>query len=920
MRTTTQKVGTLAVAIALTMVGALLAGAAPAAAAPPARPARPAEDGKPSSKLSPRLAKLADPSVEAMTPRAKSEALSIPDQGSGSIITRPDGRVLVNLRLTDKDPATLAAIGATGGHRVAVSDTDPLATFEMRPEDLPALEGVPGVQFAQEVLAPEINGSGLPAAATGPVSNAICATGNTVSEADVQLNVATARAAFGVDGTGVQVGLLSDSFNQLGGLAADQAGGELPGPTNPCGHTSPITIVAEMAAAGGADEGRAMAQAVHDLAPGASISYATAFNGEADFANQIRALRTNGAKVIADDVTYYDEPMYQDGVVSKAVNEVTAAGVTYFSSAANSNVIVGGKEISSYEATAGYRPTACPAGVAIGTLDCHDFDPGVGVSNGDTLTVNNGGKVKFSLGWNEPQLGVTTNLDAYLIDQSTGSVVASSTTNNLSSQNTFEFVSFTNASGVAKNYKVVIGRLAGSATPRFKFILHRPSGFTAVQWNTSSGGDIIGPTIFGHNANLVAGSIAAVPYYDSATVETYSSRGPTTYCFGPVGFVAAAPLPSCQTKNLDVAATDGAQNSFFGGIQGDGLHHFFGTSQSAPHAAAIAILETQARPCRTPAEKLAAQRASGRAIAGFAQNALGSGLVDANAAIAALASCGPVPTAPAFPAAAPGNASATVSWWPANGNGFPITASVITPFIAGVAQTPQVFANNTNVQVVTGLTNGTTYTFKIAATNANGTGPTSGATAPTKVGVPAAPGSLTVTSGNTTMTVGWTVNANGSPITGSVITPYIAGVAQTPRTFNTGASSQVVNGLVNGTAYTFKVTVTNAIGTGPSSAASAALPSGLPAVIAFPGATAGHGAATVNWWPANGNGSPITGSVITPYIAGVAQTPVTFNDNLSSHAVPGLTNGTAYTFKIAGINAIGTGPQSAATTAVTPTP
>ena len=83
------------------------------------------------------------------------------------------------------------------------------------------------------------------------------------------------------------------------------------------------------------DEGRAMMQIVHDVAPGAKLAFHTAVEGEADFASGIQALATAGAQVIADDVTYYDEPLFQDGLISQAIDTVNSAGVAYFSAAGN---------------------------------------------------------------------------------------------------------------------------------------------------------------------------------------------------------------------------------------------------------------------------------------------------------------------------------------------------------------------------------------------------------------------------------------------------------------------------------------------------------------------------------------------------------------------------------------------------------
>ena len=103
-----------------------------------------------------------------------------------------------------------------------------------------------------------------------------------VSEADVQLRAAQARVAAGVDGTGVKVGVLSDSYDVADVVpiyaAHDVASGDLPGTGNPCGRTTPVQVLQELPPKDGpgADEGRAMLQLVHDIAPGSPLAFATA--------------------------------------------------------------------------------------------------------------------------------------------------------------------------------------------------------------------------------------------------------------------------------------------------------------------------------------------------------------------------------------------------------------------------------------------------------------------------------------------------------------------------------------------------------------------------------------------------------------------------------------------------------------------
>ena len=123
-----------------------------------------------------------------------------------------------------------------------------------------------------------------------------------------------------------------------------------------------------------------MAQIVHDLAPGASLGFATAFTGELAFAANIGSLASAGARVIADDVAYFDEPFFQDGPVAVAVNEAAAAGVSYFSAVGNDNLIdKKGHDIGSWEAPE-FRKTGCAPALAAAAeaVNCMDFDPGPG--------------------------------------------------------------------------------------------------------------------------------------------------------------------------------------------------------------------------------------------------------------------------------------------------------------------------------------------------------------------------------------------------------------------------------------------------------------------------------------------------------------------------------------------------------------
>ncbi|MES1262770.1 MAG: peptidase S53, partial [Peristeroidobacter soli] len=133
----------------------------------------------------------------------------------------------------------------------------------------------------------------------------------------------------GVDGSGITVGVMSDSYDTNtapNSAALDIASGDLPGVGNPLGNTEPVTVLEDFPAR--SDEGRAMLQIVHDIAPKAKLGFATANTGQLGFANNIRALAGDPtapnyragfkADVIVDDIIYLDEPFFQDGVIAQA--------------------------------------------------------------------------------------------------------------------------------------------------------------------------------------------------------------------------------------------------------------------------------------------------------------------------------------------------------------------------------------------------------------------------------------------------------------------------------------------------------------------------------------------------------------------------------------------------------------------------
>lgn len=406
--------------------------------------------------------------------------------------------------------------------------------------------------------------------------------GLVTSQADVIQEAQRTRASLpnGFDGTGVRIGVLSDSYNVSGNgsAAQDIATGDLP--------ASGVTVLQE-GPAGSIDEGRGMSQLIHDLAPGSSLAFASAFFGEANFAQQIRNLadpNQGNSDIIVDDIGYFTAPFFQDGIIAQAVDDVvTNRGAAYFSAAINF-------ARNAYESTL-EGATTDSAGLISGLY--HDFDSGAGVDTRQLLTFNPG-TYSISLQWDDPFYttnGVDTDLDMYLVQPGTNNIYIRFEADSIRYQTPFEFARF-NVSGTAPVQAELMIRLSdGPAPGRIKYI--NINGFRIEEFNTQSS------TIFGHPAAVNARAVGAVNYFNQQNPASFTSAGPTTILFNPDGTRKATPEVRLKPE---FSALQGTDTTFFGSsdIEGNGFPNFFGTSAAAPHAAAIAALVKQANPDFTP--------------------------------------------------------------------------------------------------------------------------------------------------------------------------------------------------------------------------------------------------------------------------------------------------------------------------------
>lgn len=520
----------------------------------------------------------------------------------------------------------------------------------------------------------------------------------------------TVRSAYpGLTGSGITIGVLSDSFNCFAQYGAAGSGVPASGANGyaPLGFTATyaddqtpttgqaastaalpanVTVLAEANCMEyGApyqlpfsDEGRSILQIVHAIAPGANLMFYTAVNSEADFAHGITVLAASGAQIIDDDISYPDEPFFQDGIVAQAIDTVVGSqNVAYFSSAGNDGS-------NSYENTKASFPVTGSGSQSNEKL--LNFDPSGG-STTTSLPVSipklfPGEYIPIIVEWDQPYVtgasgsgGSAASIDVCVSGNSTDLVTdyngntfpnaITCTGGSGTGKDPVQIIVIgnpANASGntAAETINLTIGLVNGTTAPgRVKVMVQGDGAGAAIisPFNTNS------PTLQGHPGAASAVAVGAAFYFNTPqcgttvpTLETFSSLAGDPILFDNTGFRT----PTATVRNKpDLVAPDGVNNTMLGAPLKDGAPQgvnvtavnattitscqdnesfpsFFGTSASAPHAAAAAALLMQADPgmVGTQAVTVLESTAIGMtSMSGGAWDYLdGRGLVDLDAA------------------------------------------------------------------------------------------------------------------------------------------------------------------------------------------------------------------------------------------------------------------------------------------------
>jgi hypothetical protein len=428
------------------------------------------------------------------------------------------------------------------------------------PDAFESIARLPGIRMIDPIIPPEV------------YAGRAMTAGDSIHRANV------ARDLVGATGVGVMVGVISDDVAYM---SSAQQTGDLPEKILVRKRPEPLYPLR--------DEGSAMMEIIHDIAPGAKLAFASGTDSHGAMMEAMRGLVIAGCNVIVDDLGWLDEPFFQDGELANVVDEVVAGGVTYISAAGNL-----GKGC--------YRGTFTPSTTA---ERYHAWD---GVNDtGMEVTTPANGKLVVRLQWNDPWGGSSNDYDLFLYNSS-GEVIARSRNPQKGYDNPREFFSYTNGSEEA-TYTLVVYLFSGSPDRELALIVR---GGTNPEYQTLAGG------VVGHAAARGAIAVGAVNAGGS-DVADYSSRGPAMIYY---------PLPETRLKP-ELVAVDAVSVSGMGLIQSP----FTGTSASAPHVAGIAALLVDVYSF-SPAEMRQALTTSARDIGDPGpDNTSGYGMVDARAAL-----------------------------------------------------------------------------------------------------------------------------------------------------------------------------------------------------------------------------------------------------------------------------------------------
>lgn len=415
--------------------------------------------------------------------------------------------------------------------------------------------------------------------------------GKVTSQGDRVMRAQVARRNFHLDGRGIKIGVISDSFNALGEAKSDVLNGDLPGRGNPLGYRQQVRVLRDWQ--NGNDEGRAMLQIITDIAPGAKLLFHTAANGqgsiaEESFSKAVKALARAGADIIVDDIGF-STTFFQDGLAAQTVDQIAAKGIAYVSA-------IGNDSNRSYESV--FRPSTTFK-FRGKTYEAHDFDPGDRVDLFQDISLSGNSGIAPLLSWDQPIGNITSDLELFLVstpqlpDETEANLLSPSTTLfSGGAEQPLELLDY-QAQDAKTAYLVIARKVdAANSSNYVKWISTANGADASVFYEyVNQAGQPEASTIYGQPNARGAIAVGAVPVRQTPLfginpprLSDFSSRGGTPILLDKQGnrleISEIRQKPEVVAPNV-VATT---VNLF---------RPFSGTSAAAPHVAAVLALMMQ---------------------------------------------------------------------------------------------------------------------------------------------------------------------------------------------------------------------------------------------------------------------------------------------------------------------------------------
>jgi len=487
-----------------------------------------------SSKLSPRLNGLLGKMEDMGANRDNIESLSPEDLSNQLVKIDKKGNVQVVIDYNDLDERNLERLSALGLETEIVNEK-----YQIIQGWLPfdKIEEAGELGFISKIAPPAY---GYPRI------------GSVTTEGDQIMGSDLARETFGVDGSGIKVGVIS---NGLDSLTDSQMTGDMPESI-------------DVGDPGSGDEGTAMLEIVHDIAPGAELAF---HNGTTrpNFIEAINYFRNHGVDIIVDDLGFLSEPFFQDGSIAQEASEAVNDGIVFISAAGN-------------DAERHYQALFVDTDQEDSEVNFHDFGAAAGEASkiGMTVAVPGNTSSIVVLQWTNQFGSSSDDYDLYLVDSETADVIAMSIDQQDGDDDPIEVAGLENTSGSMQFYEIVIDKFSGE--DQTLEIFFNVSG-TPTEFNVPEN------SVYGHPA---AQGVMSVGATNNGEVDFFSSHGPSSIYFDPVVTLSseqsARAAPLLQDRNTPTIAAPNRVST-----TAPGFANFAGTSAAAPHVAGVAALVMQ---------------------------------------------------------------------------------------------------------------------------------------------------------------------------------------------------------------------------------------------------------------------------------------------------------------------------------------